>query len=79
MHPHRTPRLLSRGANPNLKDKYIVSPLQYAVQPERLFGGAVPGVSPVMVDMAKLLIEYRASAAVLAASGRCAAEAAARV
>ena len=71
VHPHLTPRLLSRGADPNLKDKYNASPLQYAVQPERLFGGAVPGASPIMVDMAKLLIEY---GGFCLASWRCAFE-----
>jgi hypothetical protein len=52
---HR-PRLLQRGANPNLKDKFNSAPLQYAVQPQRQFDGME--ASPIMVDMAKLLLEY---------------------
>ena len=48
--------LIKRGANPNLKDKFNSAPLQYAVQPQRQFDGME--ASPIMVDMAKLLLEY---------------------
>jgi hypothetical protein len=47
-------RLLQRGANPNSKDKFNAAPLRYAVQPERQFDGIE--ASPIMVDMAKLLM-----------------------
>ena len=51
-------RLLQRGANPNLKDQFKAGPLQYAVQPLRQFDGYNGEASPIMVDMAKLLMEY---------------------